>query len=187
MSFLVTNQLGLSEPAIEALIKVLEENMPTIIEAINEQNEDGVELVTPLQFVPYRPTRATWEAGLPCIGIAELPTRFEDDNVSMLTAVHSVCIWVVVQEADHATLAKMLRRYVRAIALAIQQDRAHMSGPHGNEMILSRETQSVWGLKFEGIVPGDMLEERTPDAASEPPTSYLSWSGVIVAMKREEI
>ena len=105
----------------------------------------------------------------------------------MLTAVHTLAIWVVVQEADHAILAKMLRRYVRAMALAIQQDRAHLSGPGKNEQILSREAQSVWGLIFDGIIPGDMLEERTPNSSSEPPNSYLSWRGLIVSLKREEV
>ena len=183
----VNTEMQLSEPVILALLKVLEENMPDFIESLNEEFEDEAVLSLPVQFLPWRPTQADWEAGLPCIGVAELPTRFEDDNVSMLTAVHSICIWVVVQEADHGTLAKLLRRYVRLITLAIQRDRAHLSGPGKNIMILSRETQSVWGLKFEGIVPGDMLEERTPDSPSESPTSYLSWSGVIVSMKREEI
>lgn len=184
---MITKELELNEVVINNLLEVLKLNMPDFLTAINEQWNDGVELITPLQFLPYRPNEASWEAGLPCVGVAELPTRFEDDNVSMLTSVPTLCIWVVVQEADHATLAKMLRRYTRAMMLAIQQDRVHASGSGKNEMILSRENSSVWGVKFEGSVPGDLLEERNPDAPSEPPTSYLSWTGLIVSMKRSEV
>lgn len=185
----VTHELELIEPVIDALLEVFRQNQEEVIEKLNEEYDDGIEL-TPIpeaQYYDYRPTEATWEKGLPCVGVAELPSRFEDDNVSMLIGVHTLCVWVVVNNADHGTLAKLLRRYTRMLALCIQKDRAFQSGPGKNIQIMSRETQAVWGTKFEGIVPGDMLEERPPDSPSEPPTSYLSWRGIIIALKREEI
>lgn len=178
------DELELSESLAEGIAQVLEEHLPTAITEINAERTD-LELSQPALIVPYIGTEATTEGGMPIFGVADMPARFEDDLVSSLTASYEFYVHVVTANADHASLAKELRRYVRAIALALQKDRA--APLEGKSPILSREGMGVWALMFETIQPGPLLGERDPASPDAPPTTWLSWSGIVVSCKREEI
>lgn len=176
--------LELSEVVAEGIAQVLKERLPRAINEINAEKTD-IELPAPATIVPYIATEATTEAGMPIFGVADMPAQFEDDLVSSLTASYQFYVHVVVQNADHATLVKMLRRYVRAIALALQGDRTAQY--EGKTPVLSREDIGVWALMFDTIQPGPLLGDRDPAAPDAPPTSWLSWSGIVVSCKREEL
>lgn len=175
----------MTEVIAEGIAKVLEERLPTAIEEINAEKTDLV-LPPPAQILPYIGTEASTLAGMPIFGVADMPARFEDDLVTSLTAAYEFYVHVVVQDSDNGTLVKMLRRYLRAIAVSLQADR---SAPltEGKPSVLSREGLGIWALMFETIQPGPMLGDRDPNAPDAAPTSWLSWTGLVVSCKREEL
>lgn len=182
----IVGKLELSEAVANGLVKVLTENLATVIPELNATFTDGVVLEVPVagHVVPYITSEASLGAGTPLIGMAEMPAQFEDDLISSLTTQQRFYLYVVETHSDLATLTKLLRRYVRAIALAIQSDR--VKPLEGKQAVLSREGLGVWSVMFEGTVPGPLLD-RDPDAPAAVPATFLSWSGLIVRCKREEI
>lgn len=180
----ILQELELTEVVADGIVQVLNEHLPTVINEINAAKTDIV-LEQPQQIVPYIGTEATTEGGMPIVGVADMPTTFEDDLVSSLTASHQFYVHVVLQDADHAALSKMLRRYVRAIAISLQRDR--MAPLTGGSPVLSRGNIGVWALMFGSVQPGPMLGDRDPNAPDKVPSTFMSWSGLVVTCKREEI
>lgn len=177
-------ELELSEVIAEGIATVLNERLAGVVEELNTELPD-LELPAPAQILPYIGTEASTEAGMPVFGVADMPAKFEDDLVSSLTASHEFYVHVVMQESDHATLVKMLRRYVRAIAISLQRDR--MAPLEGKTPVLGRGNIGVWAVMFGSVQPGPMLGERDPATPDKTPSTYLSWSGLVITCKREEI
>lgn len=184
----ILDEFGLSEVIAEGLGVVLQEHLPTVVEELNaalQERGDTLVLPAPAQILSTTSTEAATQAGMPLVAIADMPAEFEDDLVTDLTASHSFYVHVVIQDSDHETLTKLLRRYKQAIAIALQRDR---SAPlTGGVSVLSREGLGVWALMFRATEPGPLLGERDPDSPDKAPSSYLSWSGIVVTCKREEI
>lgn len=180
----ILNELELGEVIAVGIAQVLEEHLATVIKEINAEKED-LELPLPAQIVPHATNEALTTAGMPIFGVSDMPAEFEDDLVSSLTATHKFYVHVVMQESDHQTLAKMLRRYVRAIAISLQRDR--MKSYEGGTPVLGRGNIGVWALMFDSVQPGPMLGDQDPNSAGTVPTTYTSWSGLVVSCKHEEI
>lgn len=183
----VTGQFELAEVVANGIVNVLTENLPSIIAELNAGYNDGVTLEVPAagHILPYITTEAALGAGTPLIGVAEMPATFEDDLISSVVAQHRFYIYVVEAHSDLATLVKLLRRYTRAVALAIQKDRNRPL--EGKEPTMGRGNLAVWSVMLEATAPGPLLGDRDPSSPPGTPTSWLSWAGLVIKLKREEL
>jgi hypothetical protein len=179
----VTNveNLELNEVVIDTLVELFDTTLPGVLAALNPTFRDGITLNDPVQIVPYMPTEAGIEAGMPLVAVSDLPSNFDDDTVSSMTGYHELAILIVLSNTDHPALAKELRRYVRALMLTVQEDRAK----DGTGLLPSKA--GVWYTGFKGIQPGPLLGDRDPDSPSKQPSTFLSWSGLVLRCTRGEI
>jgi hypothetical protein len=175
------SMLKLNEPVITALVKILEEGLPGTIESLNESLTDAFTLDEPVEILPYMPIGSTLTNGMPIVYIQDLPSRFSNDLQTSMEGTHGIAVATVLQTADHQTLAWQLRRYTQAIAYTIQKDREL-----GVLSLMRKEAQVLY-TEFAGTQPGPLLSDRNPDSAGEPPSSYLSWTGLLLECRRQEV
>jgi hypothetical protein len=173
----------LGEPIIKALVEIMGEHLPAKIKEINEAVTDGITLPEPAQVLDYMPIPATAAGGLPIVAIQDLPANFSNDLVHSEEATHAFGIAAILQTADHRSLAWQLRRYQQAIFRVIQDDRMALV----TESKLRRPPANVMYTKFDATEPGPLLGERNPDSPAEPPSSFRSWTWVIVSCRRQEV
>jgi hypothetical protein len=173
--------LALNEPLIDTLVGLFTEELPAVIRTLNTGYADSVTLEDPEQILPYMPTESGLEAGMPLIAVTDGTSTFQDDTVFSLVGVHELGIVAVAQDTHHAELAKILRRYTRALMLCIQQDREKASAG-----LLPTKT-GAWYTGFGVIQPGPLLADRDPDAPAKQPSTFMSWSGFTIKCTREEI
>jgi len=176
----------LSEPIVNAMVTLLETELPGTIEQLNETIEDGYFVDPPVQYLPYMPFAATLEGGLPLVAVQRLGIDYTDpesaDLVSSVWAKHQYAVIPVVQNADHATLARQLERLMQAIVYTINQDR--VKGQAGSVMT---QQGGAWAVRFLRIEPGPLLGDLDPMDPGQPPATYLSWLGLVLSSEREEI
>lgn len=153
---------------IPAIVAQFEANAAAAVRAINDDVADGITIPEPAQILDFAPTPATLETALPVIGIADFPTRFEDDVVSSLTGVHQFAIIAVLSNVDERALAWQLRRYRVLIANLLQLDRTFGG--------VCRPAL------FDQAQPGPYLENTNP----ERPHSWLSWFYFLITCRRGE-
>lgn len=173
--------LELNEPIVVQLKQLLEENMPGIIETINGEHSDIV-LPPPAQVLDHQVGEGEIKGGIPIVCIQDMPSSFEDDLQFALTGYHEMVVASIMQNADKGTLGRMLRRYTSAVARTIQADR--LAGASG---ILKKEPAHVLYTAFERVEPGPLLGEPNPLGADQPPSTYMSWSSLVIRCRREEI
>lgn len=173
--------LSLNEPIVDALVQLLTARLPGVIEQINDSNSDGILLDPPAQVLDFKPVAGTLKAGLPAVCVQDLPAKFEDDLQFSMNASHGLGIAAVIQDSDQRSLAWKLRRYVQAIANAIQLDRLA-----AGEGYLAK-VGNVWGTAFTGTEPGPLLADHSPNAEGSSPSSYESWSWLMISCKHTEV
>lgn len=179
------SNLQLNEPIIKQLMKLLESEtlgLAAAVTALNATITDSFTLDAPAQILDHMPTPGALKGGVPAICIQDLPAQFEDDLQFSLSADHPLGIAVVIQNADQQTLAWQLRRYIQAIMHVIQQDRINPAGG-----ILREPPAQVWYTAFTGTEPGPLLGDRDPQAPDQPPTSFLSWTWLLIRCRRQEV
>lgn len=153
---------------VPAIVAQFEANAAAKVRAINDQVTDGITIPDPAQILDFAPTPATLEGALPLIGIADFPSRFEDDLVTSITGVHQFAIIVALSNVEERALAWQLRRYRSLIADLIQVDRTFGG--------VCRPAL------FDQVQPGPYLENTNP----ERPHSWLSWFYYLITCRRGE-
>ena len=176
--------LPLAEPLVQAMKKTLETRVPAAIEEINTGITDNVTIDPIAQYLPYMPFAQALQGGLPILAVQRLGGVFEDDLQTVTHANHEYAVIAVVENADHETLALQLERTLQAAANAIQKDR--VAELHGETSIMRTEG-GAWSVNFQRVEPGPLLGDLDPEAPNTPPRSYLSWLGLVMSSKREEI
>lgn len=172
--------MELSESVIAALMTVLEDGMTPAIEARNATITDGILLDTPAQILDYMPTTNDDAGGYPIVAIQDLPGNFENDLTHSFESTWGFGIASMIQTSDHRTLAWQLRRYTQVVASVIQADR--MAEPS----VLKSPPANVMYTKFEGTEPGPLLGDRNPDSPGTPPSSFRSWTWLLISCRRQE-
>lgn len=172
----------LNEPIIAQLLELLEAKLPAAIEALNATITDSITLDQPAQLLDYMPAPGELKAGVPAVCIQDLPAQFEDDLQFSITADHPIGIASVIQNADQRSLAWQLRRYTQAIAHVLSEDRLASDGGY-----LRRPPAQVWRVAFSGTEPGPLLGDRDPNAPDKPPSSFLSWTWLLIRARRQEV
>lgn len=160
--------LKLNEPIVVELAERIRADLPAIIAEINAEVTDGaeLELIPDDRVLEYVPDAGSMQAGIPVIGIGDGPQSFEDDIGSSATGVYEQLIVVFVQDADQERLARLLRRYVRALAIVV---------------LKNRRLDSAWGIGLRRIIPGPTLADNATS-----PQTWLSWTGVQIWCKTDE-
>jgi hypothetical protein len=153
---------------IPAIVAQFTTQKTAITAAINVGVAADLAIVEPAQVLDFAPTPATLEGDLPLIGIADFPTRFEDDLVHSLTGIHQLAILAAIANPDERALAWQLRRYRSLIARMIQVDRTFGG--------LCRPAM------FDQIAPGPMMGNTNPEREH----SYLSWFYYVITCKVDE-
>ena len=171
--------LQLTEPVVQAMIRVLEAGLPGEIETLNETVEDGFTLDPIAQYLPYMPFAAALMGGLPLVAVQRLGVEFQDELQSSSTGLHQYAVCVVVQNADHQALSLQLERMLQAVANVIHQDRIQPAG--------IMRTAGAWDVEMLRVEPGPLLGDFDPNAPSEVPHSYLSWAALVLSSKTEEV
>ena len=175
------SRTALNEPVIKALAELLQANLGVECTAINNELADDYTLEQPVAILPYMPFALTLEQGMPLVAIQDLPSTFENDLQYSMESEHTLGIASILQTSDHATLAWQLRRYNQAIMQVIQTDRMQ-----GTSSVM-RTKGGVTYVEFLSTEPGPMLGDRDPDADGIPPTSFRSWTWLIIKCRRLEI
>lgn len=178
-------QLALAEPLIAAMVTLLQANLNATIDALNAANADAFSLPHAAQILDYVPVPSTLQGGTPAVGCQELPAAFEDDLQFSMHALHRYAVVAIVENADQQTLVLQLRRMMQAIASTIQSDR--MLGTTGGQGGIMRTQGGAWSVQFESTVPGPLLGDLDPLNPDGPPRSYLSWCGLELSSRRQEI
>lgn len=153
---------------VPAIVAQFEANKQAQVDAINADITDGFTIELPQQIVDFAPTPATLEGSLPLLGIADFPTRFEDDLVHSTTSVCQFAIMAAIADPDQRALAWKLRRYRTLIANLIQVDRTFGG--------------KCWTTLFDQIAPGPYMANTNP----ERDLAYLSWFYFLITCRRDE-
>lgn len=153
---------------VPAIVAQFEANAAAVVAAINAQVTDQITIDAPAQILDFAPTPATLEGTLPLIGVADFPTKFEDDLVHSITSINQFAILAAVANVDERALAWQLRRYRTLIARLIQLDRTFGG--------VCRPAL------FDQVQPGPYLENTNP----ERPHTWLSWFYFIITCRLDE-
>jgi hypothetical protein len=172
----------LNEPVITTLVKLLSESLGGVIAEINAATADDFIVEPPVKVIDYMPISLTLEQGMPLVAVQDLPITFENDLQHSMESEVNLGICSILQTADHRTLAWQLRRYNQAVMQAIQNDRQL-----NVEAIMRKPPASVIYTEFVGTEPGPMLGDRNPDDPGAPPTSFRSWTWLIIKCRRQEV
>lgn len=175
------SRVELNEPIIKALVALLKENLGVQVAAINNEMSDDFLMDPPVDVLPYMPFALTLERGMPIVAVQDLPTTFDNDLQFSMESESTLGIAAILQTSDHSTLAWQLRRYVQAIVQVIQADRML-----GVSSVLRSQAQVIY-TEFLSTEPGPMLGDRDPDADGVPPTSFRSWTWLLIKCRRQEI
>ena len=175
------SRVELNEPIIKALVSLLNEKLGPQVTAINGELLDDFVLEPPVAVLPYMPFSLTLEQGMPIVAVQDLPTTFENDLQHSMESESMLGIASILQTSDHQTLAWQLRRYTQAVMQVIQNDRM------ADTSSVLREQAAVIYTEFVTTEPGPMLGDRDPDADGVPPTSFRSWTWLIIKCRRQEI
>jgi hypothetical protein len=158
----------LDEPIIAALVEQIRANVAAEIVAINSDVTDGRTIEQPVQILDYAPTPSDLQGGLPIIGVASAPTKFEDDLVTSVVGVHQLVLVGVVANADPGVLEWQLKRYLRLMLNLVQLDRTYGGRCRGT--ILDRAD------------PGPLVQNTNPKIDA----TYLSWCWLWLRCSRDE-
>lgn len=154
----------LNEPLIASMVARLTSDLPTVIAAINAEVIDGITMSSDVQVLDYVPTPTILNR-FPTVGVQDGTSDFEDDVGWSATGVHDLVLVTFVMEADQQRLARLLRRYTRAVA---------------NVALAGRTVGDAWGVTLNGILPGPTL------GRGEEPREWISYTGVSVRLKADE-
>lgn len=174
--------LALNEPIVKTLVSLLEDELPTVVEELNATVTDGFTLNTPAQVLDHMPGAALLGQGLPAVCVQDMPASFFNDLQFSVDGSHGLGVASVIQNSDQQALAWQLRRYTQAVAQVIQRDR--LKGQQASRLILEGK---VWVVEFAGTEPGPMLADRDPNSPNEPPSSFLSWTWLMLRFNRTEV
>lgn len=173
--------LGLTEPIVTAMVKLLKTNLPAVVTELNATITDGYTIDEPVQYLPYVPVPSTLQGGMPAIGVQRMAAQFQNDIIVNVDAAHRYAVVAIVQNVDQQALAWQLDRTLQAITYTIQNDRVHL--PAGGIM----QQAGVWNLKLESTEPGPLLGDLDPFNPESPPRSYLSWVALVMSSERTEV
>jgi hypothetical protein len=173
----------LNESVVTALVEVLEAGLPAAIDTINTAATNGIMLDKPAAVLDYMPIASDYGKGLPLVAIQDLPGSFENDLTHSMEATYGLGVASIIETSDHRTLAWQLRRYTRAVFNVIQADR--LLGPAGSKM--AKAPALVQYVRFMGTEPGPLLGDRNPDSPGEPPSSFRSWTWLLIECRRQEV
>jgi hypothetical protein len=158
--------ITLNEPVIDALVARLNTDLAAQITAVNGEHSDSFTVETPAQVLDFVPPRSHLSK-FPTIGVADGPSRFEDDIGGSATGRHEIMVLVFLQDEDQRGLARKLRRYSQAIVRTVLAGRNLGSG--------------AWGTGLVSVVPGPTLGDHP-----ENPRTFMSWTAVTIWAKKEE-
>lgn len=160
MSFL------LNEPLIIALHERLVSELATEVEAINARDTLGVHLDPPKAILDFVPQGELIDnAGFPCFGIGDLPSKIEDDTGFSVTLRAGLHIVTYDQHSDQRALAWRLRRYQQAVTTCA---------------LRTRRLDDQWGIVGKGTIPGPTLGRETDPAVWE------SWCAVAIEGRSDD-
>lgn len=174
--------LALNEPIVKTLVSLLEDELPTVVEELNATVTDGYTLSPPAQILDFMPGASLLGGGVPAICTQDMPASFFNDLQFSVDGSHGLGVASVIQNSDQQALAWQLRRYTQAVAQVIQRDR--LKGQQASRLILEGK---VWVVEFAGTEPGPMLADRDPNSPNEPPSSFLSWTWLMLRFNRTEV
>jgi hypothetical protein len=179
--------LQLEDPLIEAMVTLLKANLNGVIAELTASYTDAYnpEQVNPAQIFPFIPTASELQGGLPLIGVGGAGTEFEDDTQFSMNATHEYVVVAICQNADHRTLTLQLRRMIEAIAYTIQQDR--LLGTTTGSGGIMRDQGGALSVNFIRTQPGPVLGDVDPGRPAVTPSTYVSWTGLLLSSTRVEI
>lgn len=158
----------MSAALVPAIVAQLETNAQAQVDAINAAVTDGFTIDAPVQVLDFAPTPASLEGALPLLGVADFPTRFEDDLIHSTTIVCQFAIVAVIANVDERALAWQLRRYRTLIANLVQVDRTFGG--------VCRPAL------FDQVQPGAYMENTNPERGH----SWLSWFYYLITCRTDE-
>ncbi len=156
--------LDLNEGLIDAVVLRLQQQLPAYCAALNAADTKGVLVATEIDVLDYIPALKELNR-FPCVAVQDEPTTLEDDTGFGATAVHGLTIVVYEQSSEQYDLAWMLRRYTRAIASIILDE---------------RRIDPAWGVVLDAIIPGPTLSRP------EEPREWISYAAVAATFRTEE-
>ena len=161
--------MELNDPVIRAAHRRLVDELPAAAAEINASVTDGFELpaIGDSQILTHIPPPSE-RLQPPTIGIGDGRSQFEDDIGSSATGRHELLIVVYEQSSDQDALAWILRRWTQAIATVALDTR--------------RLGDGAWGTGLIGTAPGPTRTDNPDD-----PREWLSWSGIRLWAKRDEV
>lgn len=169
------------EPLLTAMQGLLKSNLPAVVALANTNITDGFLIDPPAQYLDYAAGAAELQGGMPIIVVSETPESsvFRDDLQSTVDAEFDYAIGIIIQQADHETLVKQLRRLLVCVLYVIQQDRL------ANVDSVMRQA-GAFSVNLQRVEPGPLLAGSDLQAPAVPPNAWLSWTTLIVSSRVNE-